>query len=108
MVRDLLKSVPPTALVVAGVVVFACTLASITVLSITGTDTAEFYRFLNLIMNGGIFLLSTGSLVAAGASAKRASNVEHKMENGFKHEVAEEVKHQLIESSEVEVTKNHG
>lgn len=66
-----LKNVPLGAWIFASVTVLGL-LGGLVILNVSGTSTAEFWRFLNVLSNFVGILAGTGSVVYAGAAARNS------------------------------------
>lgn len=74
-IRKAPTSVVITAIIVGGLMPLAA-IVGFVVLEISGSSTADYRGFLNLLMNGAILALSATGAVGGIAAARSASNAE--------------------------------
>jgi hypothetical protein len=86
----------PNALIYAVVICFVAIIASFTILSITGSNTADLKSFLNLALNLAAGLFSGGALVVAGAAAKSAGNAEKSVNGDLDKRIEHGVRRAIV------------
>lgn len=101
-VRDIVKNAP-NALIYAVAFCFAVVIAAFVVLAATGANTTDLRSFLNTLLNIASVVLGGGSVIAAGAAAKSASQTEKQTNGALDERIIAGAKQAIVEHEQSKV-----